>query len=217
MASKLISIISYLPEDEFVRKARFSKLVTLCNRCNELFNLPIYIVIQNYRDEEIQQLIMMDNVTISKNYEKLGILGARKRLREDILLKHYDYYIFLDDDSTLEGTKEAAKKYLKTINEYKDGWGNFKNLMLKLFVCSYNLLKQVEFYDVNPEEQEAFEDTLFIQRLIKYFPKNKIYFDYNIDLRDTARGVGDPLSTWYTKETDVKSMLKRTETLKERI
>ena len=34
--------------------------------------------------------------------------------------------------------------------------------MLKLFVCSYNLLKQVEFYDVNPEEQEAFEDTLFI-------------------------------------------------------
>ena len=217
MLSKLISIVSYLPDDEFVRKARFSKLVALCNKCNELFNLPIYILIQNYKDEEITQLIMMDNVTVSKNYEKLGILGARKKLREDILLKHYDYYIFLDDDSTLEGTKEGAKKYLATINEYKDCWGNFKNMMLKLFACSHTLLEQVEFYDVNPENQEAFEDTLFIQRLIKRFPKQKIYFDYNINLRDTARGVGDPLSTWYTKDTDISKMLKTTNELKETV
>ena len=45
--SKVVGIISYLPDDEKIRQHRFDLVVNLVIKCQELFKLPIMIIAQN--------------------------------------------------------------------------------------------------------------------------------------------------------------------------
>lgn len=209
MAYKAIGIISYLPEDETIRKARFEKLCKLISTCNQLFNLPVFILVQNYHEEELKTMSGYKNVHLSENYPRCGIVGARKKLREWFLASPYEVLIMLDDDCELTGTEEGARAYLEMIDAHPGCYGEFKGTQLKLFAVDKNILKQVDFLDVKPEDGEGFEDTLFVEKIRKKFPK-KGYSFYDIELKEKSKCVGDSLSTWYNKQ-DVKEMLKKTE------
>jgi len=216
MLRKLISIVSYLPDDELVRTVRFNKLKTLLDKCNELFDLPIFILIQNYKPEEIAELQKINNVSLSSNYERLGITGARKKLRETTLAMAFDYFILIDDDGDLHGTKDGAKKYLCTIDEHPGGYANFKNRQLKLFAISKEVYSQVDYYDINPEDGAGFEDTIFIAKCDDKFNDKRFYFNYNIDLYDRSPGACDSCSTWWKPNVNMEPMLKRTRDLIDR-
>ena len=214
MLSKVITIISYLPDDEEVRKVRFSKLKTLLNKCNEVFDIPIFILIQNYKKEEIEELSEIKNVTLSRNYGKLGITGARKKIREKSLATTpYDYFILIDDDGVLEGTREGGRQYLETIDKHPGGYANFKNRQLKLFAISREVYSKVDYFDINPEDGVGFEDTIFIAKCDDMFREKRFNFDYSIELRDHSPGACDIYSTWWDRSIDMGPMLIRTRDL----
>ena len=212
MAYKVIGIISYLPDDADVRKARFEKLCKLIETCNQLFGLPIHIIIQNYKDE-IAYLSKYKNVTLSENYTRCGIVGARKRLREWFLATPYDCLIMLDDDCNIVGTRDGAKQYLSTVDSHPGYYGLFKGSQLKLFSIDRRLIAQVDFAEVNPENGEGFEDTIFVEKLRKKFPKKEFSFYGVQNLKETSVGTGDTLSTWY-KNQDLSTMLAKTNAMK---
>lgn len=207
--SKLIAIVSYLPDDMTIRNNRFTKLIALIDRCNELFNLPIYILIQNYTDSEIETIKSKKNVKVSTNYPRLGITGARKQLRADCISSPYEYFIMLDDDSELEGEKHDADKYLEDIDDHPGCFANFKNRQLKLFAICKEIFTAVEYADINPEDRIGFEDTVFIARCDKYFGERRFRFR-DSKLRDACLGAKDSDSTWWTPDVSLPDMLQKT-------
>jgi len=208
---KLIIIPSYLPDNTEIRSQRFIKLLALINQCNQLFNLSIYILIQNYQQNEIDTLQALPNVILSKNYKRLGIAKARERLRKNVLKLKYDYFIFLDDDSILEGDKKSADMYLEDIENNPSGFAQFRTRVMKLFAISKDLFSKVSFEDLSVEDGEAFEDRVFVAKLQKNFPDKQFTFRWHIStLKDTSLGSYDPLSTWYQNRDDFVKILGRT-------
>ena len=209
---KVIGIISYLPDDKNIRGLRFQKLKKLIETCNQFFNLPIHIIIQNYREEELY-LKGYKNVVLSPNYTRCGIVGARKKLREWFLNSQYDCLIMLDDDCEIVGTSRGGKIYLEELEQHPCGFGCFRGSQLKLFSITKDLLKFVDFNDdVKPEEGVGFEDTIFVSKLKKQFPKR--WFDYSgKELTETSLCVGDDLSTWYSGQ-DISKMLATTDRIR---
>ncbi len=210
----VIGIISYLPDDSFVRQSRLGTLRALIQTCNNIFNLPIYIVIQNYTEDEEMYIKRYTNVTMSDNHGRLGIVGARKKLREWFIESEYDHLIMLDDDCILEGTSEDGQEYLKQLKENEGKFGEFNLTLLKLFSISKELLQQIEFIDINPEDGEGFEDRIFVETLRIKFPDKK--FTYKTNIQEESISTNDNLSTWYNNQ-DLKQMLKNTQETIEKI
>lgn len=204
----VIGIISYLPDDSSIREHRLKTLKKLIDSCNSLFNIDILIVLQNYNDEEINQLKSKRNVTVSDNYDKLGITGARKKLRELFLASKYDNLVMLDDDCTVFGDRDSANNYLKQIEDNPNKFYLFNSSLLKLFAISKTIFSQVDFDDVSPELEEGFEDRIFVDKLKKLFPENAYTFMKG-RLDEYSISTADPYSTWY-KNQDIDLMLKRT-------
>ena len=73
MITKVIGIISWLPNDE-TRGIRQKNLETLLKICDSLFNLPIIIIAQNW-DKTVETT---ENCIVF-TFDKLGITGARKK------------------------------------------------------------------------------------------------------------------------------------------
>lgn len=210
MLTKLIGIISYLPDDEMKRAYRYEQLMWLLLDCYR-FNVPIVIIAQNWREEEINRV--KDKVTLDLN-GKLGITGARKRLREYFLESGYDYLIMLDDDSQIRANDKGIKAYLDEIDEHPGQVGEFRNTLLKLFAISKEIYSQINFRDdINAEDGTGFEDTVFVNDIRKKF-KDKVF-----SFRCRYRGINevsafteDPYSTWY-KNQNLADMLSKTHKL----
>ena len=89
-----IGIISYLPDNSSVREVRRRKMLQLIDTCNKLFNLPILIVAQNWKDTDIKSyspIYNTSNCQVFKYAKPLGIIGARNELRKKFLESDYDY------------------------------------------------------------------------------------------------------------------------------
>ena len=125
----------------------------------------------------------------------------------------YDYFILLDDDGVLEGTREGGRQYLETIEKHPGGYANFKNRQLKLFAISRDVYAKVDYFDINPEDGIGFEDTIFIAKCDDVCHDKRFNFDYNIDLRDRSPGACDRNSTWWNPSIDMGPMLMRTRDL----
>lgn len=215
----LIGIISYLPDDKEKRVNRFVGLVELIHNCNKIFryNLHIYVLIQNYTDNEILALARIPNVECSFNYPKLGILGARKQLRKEFLggSNTYDTLVMLDDDSVITGTSNDGDKYIEQIEKHPGMFYEFQNTLLKLFAISKEIFEQQDFLDVNPENEEGFEDRVFVNVLRHKFPDKRYVFK-KYGLLESSISTEDRMSTWYTNQ-DTSKMLKNTESLIKKI
>lgn len=198
---KLLGIISYLPDNPIIREHRWGKLNKLILKCNQLFNLPIIIIAQNWKD------LKLDNVILYQYENKLGIVGARKTLRQKFLESDYDYLIMLDDDCELIGN--SGIEYLKQIDTNPDCFIEFNKTLLKLFAISKTLFREVNYEDINPEDADGFEDRIFVNKLRKLFPDKKREFK-NTGLIQHSTSTADKDSTWY-KDQDITKMLKNTE------
>jgi len=199
MVTKVIGIISWLPDDE-TRKLRQEKLEKLLIQCDNLFNLPIIIVAQNWNNS-----VSITSNCVVFNYDKLGITGARKKLREKFLESSYDYLIMLDDDCELKGSKPYADDYLKQIDSHNGSIGIFKGTLLKLFAIPNVLMAQVEYDDVEPENGEGFEDLIFVEKCkIKFSEKHFFFARKGLD--EQSDSVNDKLSTWWRGQYVKKQM-----------
>lgn len=204
-----IGIISYLPSDERLRVRRWDKLVNLIYTCNKLLNLDIVIEAQcwTYLEKSIMTS-NFNNVTIHYNQDKLGIAGARRKLREHFLQSPYDVIIMLDDDCELKGTKEGAQEYLNQIFNNPNMFYEHNGTLLKLFAISKEVFKEVDFEDKEPDKDLVFEDRIFVGKLRNKLPEKRYIFKRS-DLQDYSISTKDRDSTWYDKQ-DVKQMLDNT-------
>lgn len=208
-----IGIISYFPEKIKIRNNRLCKLIKLIEKCNELFDLPIYIIAQNWKDLDIS---MYKNVNIIKYENRLGIVGARKELRKWFLESNYDYLIMLDDDCELKGNKESGNKYIDQIKNHPGMCGLFNQTLLKLFAISKELFKEIDYGDGSVEDGDFFEDILFVNSLKKLY-SNKIFIFNKNGLYEISNNYNDPLSTWYTGQFNKKEIGDRTRKILEKI
>lgn len=200
-----IGIISYLPDDKELRNVRIDRLNKTILDCNRLFNLPILIISQNWNDFTLDY-----NNVIQFYYDKLGITGARKELRNKFLNSDFDYLIMLDDDAKLVGTSSDASLYLDQIENHPGKWyGIYKSQLLKLFAISKDMFKEVDYPDGEAEKGDFFEDMYLIMSLNKLYPKNKFLFTRNT-LNDISDSANDPNSTWYHKQFNKHDIGDRT-------
>jgi len=208
MSNAIIGIISYLPDNEKVRNNRFKKLCNLIEQCNLIFvNLPIMIIAQNWKDNEVEKLYK-PNITCLR-FDKLGIVGARNKLREKFLESKYNYLIMLDDDVTLKGGPREGIEYLRQLNLYKNGFWEFNLTLLKLFAISKDLFKLEKFDEnINPENADGFEDRIFVNKLRVKYPQLKHQFNIG-GLTQSSISTKDPDSTWYSNQ-DIKQMREKT-------
>lgn len=204
----LIGIISYLPDNKELREHRLESLLKLIHKCNYLFDLHIYVVTQNYSDEERQKLSNISNVECSLNYPKLGILQARRELRNDFLHSSYSNLIMLDDDCIISGSIQDARNYIKQIENNKDCFIEFNESLLKLFCISKEIFKEVDYEDVNPELEEGFEDRVFVSKLRKLYKDKRRVFDRG-GLEECSISTKDKYSTWYIDQ-NLNRMLEKT-------
>lgn len=204
-----IGIISYLPKNKIIRNNRLSKLISLLDRCNELFDLPIIIIAQNWGDIDISHY---KNVEVYSYEDKLGIVGARKELRKHFLNSSYDYIIMLDDDCELRGTKEAANNYLDQIYKHPNMCGLFNDTLLKLFAISKDLFSKIDFNDGKVEDGDFFEDILFVNTLKKLYNDKLFTFNKN-GLYEISNNYNDPLSTWYRGQFNKREIGDRTRSI----
>lgn len=187
-----IGIISYFPDNEKIRDVRVKTLLQLLDKCNSCFNIPIFIVAQNYTREDAAKISSIDNVTLFE-YQKLGIVGARKEVRKLFLESEYDYLIMLDDDCIIRGTPKDGRDYLQTIQEHPGGFGAKRKKLLKLLAISKEIYSQVEMCDINPEKNEGFEDSVFYETLHTKFRDKE--FNFTSKITESSNSSTDPNST----------------------
>lgn len=202
-----IGIISYFPDGD-KRNVRIDRANKVIDDCNRLFNLPILIIAQNWNDLECNK----SNVTVFK-YDKLGITGARKKLREVFLDSEYDYMIMLDDDAKLVGTQEDAKTYLHQIEMHPGSrYGIYKTYLLKLFAISKDMFREIDYPAGEAENGDFFEDMYLIMALEKKWPSRKFLFT-RTSLNDVSDSANDPDSTWYHKQFNKHDIGDRTRSM----
>ena len=205
--TKCIGIISYLPDDNKLRNIRLFKLNGLLKRCDELFNLPIIIIAQNWKETE---LVRISNKIIIYSFNKpLGITGARRELRKRFLQLGYDYLIMLDDDIVLVGTQPSADRYLKQIEENPQKFGTFKALTLQLFAISKEMFSLIDYPDGEIVNGDFFEDMWLIMALKKLYP-DKFFSFIKGDLDPVGNAANDENSTWYHKQFNKHNIGDRT-------
>lgn len=202
---KVVGIISYFVDNKDVREYRKHRLLRLIERFNELFDLPIQIVAQNYNEEEVELFSHLKNVSLDLQ-PKLGISGAREHLRKWFVTSSFDYIILIDDDVILKGN--SAEEYLRQIEEHPDCFMEFTKSRHQLMAISKYCYSQVSYTDVEPERGEGFEDRIVYNKLCKLLPDRHFCFK-DTGLVEEAVATKDEYSTWYTNQ-DIQQMLENT-------
>lgn len=192
-----IGIISYLPDDQEIRKHRAEQLNKLLGQCDTMFKLPIMIIAQNWHDGDLTYRPRNNKIIIFNYKNKLGITGARRELRQQFLNSEYDYLIMLDDDSTLVGTQAGADKYIKQIEAHPGQYGIFKAQLLKLFAISKEMFMLLDYPELEAENGEIFEDMYLIKGLTKLYPEKKFNFTRSTELDEYSNSANDKYSTWF--------------------
>lgn len=191
-----------MPNDIKVRTHRFNTLKTLINKCEELFELPIFIVAQNWNEWELNNINTISSTITIYNYKnKLGITGARRYLRKHFLESNFDYLVMLDDDAVVLGEKQDALLYLQQIENHPDMYGIFKEQLLKFFAISQYMFEKIDYPSLEAEKGELFEDMYLIKALTKLYP-NDVFRFKRYGLRELSNSSCDEYSTWYHKQFD---------------
>lgn len=216
MIKKVIGIISYLPDKEPDRELRIDRLNKLVFTLDSLFkDIPVIIISQNWKEYNIPS----EKYLVFK-YDRLGILQARKTLREKFLESDYDYLIMLDDDAIIEGN--SSKKYLEQIDNNPDGVISFHPNVghLNLFAISKKIYSETPMVEIDPEKDEGFEDTIFTTLVRSKYP-NKYREFKETGLKEISfkyTGEGKVPSTWANvRIRDWIKLRKDTQDIKDKI
>lgn len=168
MPDVCIGIPSWLPEDEEARSLRIDRLNRLVKQIKDFFDLPIIFVGQNWKDYRPDY----GNYRVETR-GKLGILNARKLLFKLFLESHYTHIILFDDDAIIEGTKELCSQYIEEISNYNKVFAfvhtktpsckytPYCDSQLNLCCISKEMYKECPLPDIDPQNNEAFEDRVW--------------------------------------------------------
>lgn len=212
--SKVIGIISYFPDKQPDRDLRIDRFNSLLLTLDRLFKgIPILVVAQNWKD------YVPNRDIISYKFDKLGILMARRTLRELFLLSNYENMITMDDDVMISG--ESGNLFLKQIDDNPNSMGVFcwEHSQLNLLYISKHIYSQVDLPDIDPEKDQGFEDVVFTYNCKQLFPNNVFTF-MDTGLTETSfryTGPDKVPSTWAGGYHDWKKLRGNTKKIKESI
>ncbi len=192
---KVFGIISYFPDADtdyhkYVREQRMRRCSELLQTLNRLwFNVDIMVIAQNWQDYKPPI-----NLTAFNYESKLGILTARKVLRQKFLESDYDYLIMLDDDAVIKSNDPEA--FMREIDSHPDGFGVVRRMNHALNLCAISryIYSQMDLPDIDVEKGEGFGDDVFVAQCFARYPEKS--FDFPDDcIRDTSLKSQLP-STW---------------------
>lgn len=171
MTTKCFGIPSWLPDTEPARTQRENRLNRLLNQLSTLWpEIDILIIAQNWKDF---QPLQTKNKQIIKYFEPLGILQARKTLREEFLELGYDYLIMLDDDAIIRCDSVTAHiEYMNELDKHPNGfcfihgktqykYDNYKAAQLNLCAISRFIYSQEPMVNIDPQKNQGYEDHIF--------------------------------------------------------
>ena len=197
----VIGIVSYFPDE--IREQRQNSLNNLINKCSIIFpGIDIIIVAQNWRDFRPYS---ETNKFIIYKFNKLGIVGARSKLRDIFINSEYDFLIMFDDDNIIEGTKENGDKYINLMKNNPDGFGVFDFYRGQFwgFCISKSLFKKVEFLEQCPETGQIFEDTYISHICLYHHPQFTDLKESGVKIIENWK----VKSTWWdNKKYNIKQM-----------
>lgn len=174
---KCFGFISWFPDSDS-RKERINRLNQAFRQIIDLFgeDSEFLIIAQNWKDYKIPSFIKHVKIF---TYGKLGILGARKKLRKHFLESNYDYLIMCDDDIILEmKTPTAIKDFNKVLEKNPQGfWFAMYGWSLSFCAVSKWIYERVDMVDVDPEKGEGYEDMVFPFLLHYKYPEKEIKFE----------------------------------------
>ena len=112
------------------------------------------------------------NKQIIKKYPELGILGARKKLREEFLALEYDYIIMFDDDAIIKCNNDHVHlDYIAEVEKHPQGfcfihggankYHPYIGAQLNLCAISRFIYEHEDMVPVDPQKKEGFEDGIF--------------------------------------------------------
>lgn len=166
--NKCFGIISWLPNDEAERNQRTDRLFKLLTQLNNYWpETAIMIVSQNWKDTSVNNF---KNIIRYEYTNGLGILAARKALREHFLNSNFDYLIMLDDDAVISmKNKRSAQKYLNELDEHPDGFCflpgtgilDYYDAPLNMCAISKSIYSKEQMVDIDPQKKEGYEDSIF--------------------------------------------------------
>lgn len=195
---KCFGIISWLPENEEDRKLRIARVNRFLKQINSFWpDIDILVIAQNWKKFKP---VKISNKIIKVSFDSgLGILKARKVLREEFLKLDYDFLIMFDDDTIIEETEEGgAKKYINKIDNQVDGFGFLQYEAAQLSGCaiSKEMLKKEDIPNVDPQKGEAFEDCIY-SNLLHILYSNKEFKISGIKCTQFQNPNEVAKSTWY--------------------
>ena len=176
MLKKCFGIVSWFPDKEPDRSMRQERINRLFAQLNDLWpNTDILVIAQNWKNFKP---IETKNKQIVKSYPELGILGARKKLREEFLKLDYDYIIMFDDDAIIKcDNDQAANDYMAEIDKHPHGFcfimpsGGLRagvpkyhpyiGAQLNLCAISKYIYEKEPMVDIDPQKKEGFEDSIY--------------------------------------------------------
>ena len=165
--NKVFGVISYFPDADtdygrYVRQQRVKACTNLLIKLGELWpNIDIMIIAQNWQDYQIS--LINNKISIYK-YDRLGVLKARKILREKFLSSNYTHLIMLDDDLVVDFADPEA--CMQLVDQHPDGFGIIRPHLNPLNFCVVprDLYIRIEFPDIDIECGDGFADDIFIAR-----------------------------------------------------
>jgi len=170
MLKKCFGIPSWLPEKEPDRSLRIERINRLFKQLNDFWpEVDILVIAQNWKTFKP---IKTKNKQIIKNYPELGILMARKKLREEFLKLNYQYIIMFDDDAIIKGdTPQVYQEYMKELDKYPQGfcfihggcnrYHPYIGAQLNLCAISRFIYEKEPMVDIDPQKKEGFEDSIY--------------------------------------------------------
>ena len=186
---------SWIPEKEPDRTLRKERLDRMFKQITDLFgDVDWLIVAQNWKDYKAPDFVKHIKI---RNKPQLGILGARKELRQFFLDEHYDYLIMLDDDIILETQPDFSSKYFfEELEKHKDGFF-FLQYGWSLTFCGVSryVYSNEPMVDIDPQKGEGYEDMIWPLLLHYKYSKNEFKIRGLKFTQHKAKGEKAP-STW---------------------
>ena len=209
--SKVFGIVSWLPNNEPARTLRIERLNRTFKQIYDLFgDVPIIVVAQNWKAYRPPEYLT--NIQIDKE-PKLGILLARKTLRKLFLASEYDYLIMCDDDVIIEVDGPLiAQAYMDELNFHPHGFMFLQYDAAQLNLCAISrfIYEKEPMVDIDPQNNEGFEDTIFSNLLHYKYSKYEFKTMHGIRCIQFQNKKEKAPSTWATSGLDQSKNWNRT-------
>lgn len=198
--SKVFGVISWIPDKEPDRSLRIERLDRMFKQIYDLFGDVNWLVIaQNWKD--YKQPNYIKNIEVVHK-PQLGILKARKTLREEFLKRDYDYLIMCDDDVLIEVDGPLiAQAYMDELNFHPNGFIFLQYDAAQLNMCAISkfIYEQEPMVDVDPQKEEGYEDKIFSELLHYKYPQYEFNTIHGIRCTQFQNRKEKAPSTWATK------------------